>query len=91
MVRPLYLDAGVILALILVPLRIAYASVVIVAVGDPLAAYIEAKFGRRFVRRTKTLEGLIACLIVSFISVSLFVDPVAAVFGSLGGCAYGVG
>jgi dolichol kinase len=84
-VRPAYLALGVILALVLFPTRIAYASICIVAVGDPVAAYVGGRIGRRHVRRKKTLEGLIAGFIASFLAASLIVYPAAAFVGSAGG------
>lgn len=83
-VRPIYLAVGVILALVLFPTRIAYASIGIVAVGDPVAAYVGGRIGRRHVRRRKTLEGLMAGFIASFLAASLIVYPAAAFVGSAG-------
>jgi dolichol kinase len=83
-VRPVYLAVGVILALVLFPTTIAYASIGIVAVGDPVAAYIGGKIGHRHVRRKKTLEGLIAGFIAAFLVASLVVYPAAALVGSAG-------
>jgi dolichol kinase len=83
-VRPIYLAVGVILALLLFPTRIAYASIGIVAVGDPVAAYVGERFGRRHLRPNKTLEGLIAGLVISFILASIIVYPVAAFAGAAG-------
>jgi dolichol kinase len=83
--RPLYLAVGVILALALFPTKIAYASIGIVAVGDPVAAYVGGKIGRNHVRRKKTLEGLIAGFIAAFLLASLIVSPATAFVGSIGG------
>ena len=83
-VRPVYLAVGVILALLLFPTKIAYASIGIVAVGDPVAAYVGEKFGRRHIRPSKTLEGSIAGLVLSFLLASIIVDPVAAFAGAAG-------
>jgi len=82
--RPVYLAIGVILALILFPTRIAYASVAIVAVGDPIAAYTGQRFGRRHIRPKKTLEGSLAGFIASFLLASLIIDPLAAFLGAGG-------
>jgi dolichol kinase len=81
-IRPIYLAVGIILALVFFPTPIAYASIGIVAVGDPVAAYVGGKIGHRHVRRKKTLEGLIAGFVVSFLLASLIVYPVAAFAGS---------
>lgn len=83
-VRPVYLAVGVILALVLFPTTIAYASICIVAVGDPVAAYVGGRIGRRHVRRKKTLEGLIAGFIASLLVACLIVYPTAAFVGSAG-------
>ncbi len=83
-IRPIYLAVGIILALVLFPTRIAYASICIVAVGDPVAAYVGGKIGRRPVRQKKTLEGLIAGFIVSLLLASLIISPVVALVGSAG-------
>jgi dolichol kinase len=86
-VRPIYLAVGVILAMVLFPTRIAYASIAIVAVGDPVAAYVGGGFGRRHIRRKKTVEGLMAGFIASFLAASLIVYPFAALVGSIGAMA----
>ncbi|MGD0177209.1 MAG: hypothetical protein ABSC50_10335 [Candidatus Bathyarchaeia archaeon] len=82
MIRPLYLAVGIILALFLFPKTIAYASIGIVAVGDPVAAYVGGKFGRRHITRKKTLEGSIAGLMASLLLASLIVSPFLAFVGS---------
>jgi len=80
--RPVYLALGVMLAMLLFPKHIAYASIGIVAVGDPVAAYVGGKFGRRHIRRNKTLEGSMAGLVLSFILASLMVSPISALVGA---------
>jgi dolichol kinase len=75
----------VVLALLLFPSKIAYASIAIVAIGDPVAAYVGTKLGRTHVRRTKTMEGWAAGLIASFLLTSLIVGPIPAFVGSIGG------
>jgi dolichol kinase len=75
---------GVILAIVLFPTNIAYASIAIVAIGDPVASYVGGGFGRRHIRRNKTLEGSIAGFIASFLAASLIVLPLAALVGSIG-------
>jgi len=83
-IRPVYLAIGVILALILFPTRIAYASIVIVAVGDPIAAYAGRRFGHRHIRPKKTLEGSLSGFIASFLLASLITYPLAAFLGAAG-------
>ena len=83
-IRPVYLAVGVMLALILFPTEIAYASITIAAVGDPVAAYVGGKFGRKHIRSEKTLEGSVAGLVAAFLVATLFIYPVAAFVGSVG-------
>jgi len=81
---PVYLAAGVILSLLLFPKSIAYASITIVAAGDPVASYFGQRFGRTRIGR-KTLEGFAAGLIVSFAGALLWVYPNLALVGSAAG------
>jgi phytol kinase len=81
---PIYLAVGVILSLIIFREDIAYASITIVAVGDPAAAYIGRRFGRLRVRE-KTLEGFAAGVIASFVAALLWTIPILAVAGALAG------
>lgn len=81
-VRPIYLAIGIITSLVLFPTKIAYASIAVVAVGDPVAAYVGEKWGRIHLRLNKTLEGLIAGLVLSFLAACIFVHPAAALLGA---------
>jgi dolichol kinase len=83
-VRPIYLAGGIILALLLFPRIISYASIGIAAVGDPAAAYFGGKYGRRRLTGRKTLEGSIAGLIAALFLASLIVSPLVALAGSAG-------
>ena len=83
-VRPVYLAVGIILALLLFPPKIADASIVIVAVGDPVAAYVGGKIGRRHIRSNKTVEGSIAGLVASFLLAAIIVYPLVALAGAAG-------
>jgi dolichol kinase len=83
-VAPVYLAVGVVLSLLAFPKNIAYASITIVAVGDPVASYVGRKLGRIYVRQ-KTLEGFIAGLIASFAAALLWVPPQLALAGSVTG------
>lgn len=83
-IRPIYFAVGIIIALLLFPSTIAYASITIVAVGDPVAAYVGERIGRMHVRR-KTVEGSLAGLVASFLLASLIVSPLTALTGSAGG------
>jgi dolichol kinase len=81
-VAPIYLAVGVVLSLLVFPKNIAYASITIVAVGDPVASYVGRKLGRIHVRK-KTLEGLTAGLIASFAAALFWVPPHLALAGSV--------
>ena len=83
-VRPIYFALGIVVALVLFPPVIAYASIIILALGDPVAALVGEKIGRLQVRR-KTLEGSAAGLIASFVVASIIVPPSTALIGSAGG------
>ncbi len=79
--QPVYLAVGIILTLIIFPKPVAYASIAIIAVGDPIAAYVGERIGRLHVGR-KTLEGFAAGLIASALVASVVVPPLLAVVGS---------
>lgn len=79
--EPVYLAIGVILALMLFPKNIAYASIAIVAVGDPVAGYVGEKFGRTRVGQ-KSLEGFIMGLIAASFAASFFISPIVGLAGS---------
>ena len=81
---PIYLAVGVIMSLFLFPKNIAYASIAIVAVGDPMAAYFGRRFGRIHIGK-KTLEGFAAGVIVSFTIALMWVPPYLALAGSVAG------
>jgi phytol kinase len=81
---PAYLVVGVILSLVAFPKDIAYASISIVAVGDPVASYVGRKLGKIHVRQ-KTLEGFTAGFVTSFAAGLLWVPPHLALAGSFTG------
>lgn len=81
---PVYLALGVILALLLFPKSIAYASIAIVAIGDPVAGYVGGKFGRWRIGR-KSLEGFMAGSTVAFLATLLVIAPILAAIGSIAG------
>jgi len=81
---PIFLAVGVILVLLLFPRNIAYASIVIVAIGDPVAAYVGGEHGRRRVG-SKTLEGFAAGALVAFLPTLILVPPIVGAIGSITG------
>ncbi|MGA2783891.1 MAG: hypothetical protein ABSF09_04265 [Candidatus Bathyarchaeia archaeon] len=83
-IRPIYLAIGIILTLILYSSSIAYSSICIGANGDPVAAIVGGKFGRRRIIGRKTLEGFVAGLTASFLLASVIVSPLVASVGSIG-------
>ena len=84
-IRPLYLAAGIIFALAIYSKAIAYSSICIVAIGDPVAALVGGRFGRRHIIKRKTVEGFAAGLIASFLVASILVPPFLALAGAVGG------
>jgi len=83
-VRPAYFAIGIILALILYPSAIAYASICILAVGDSAAAIVGERFGHRRIVRRKTVEGFAAGLTAAFLLASFLVSPFIALLGAVG-------
>ena len=83
-IRPIYLALGIILTLLIYPNTIAYSSICIGAVGDPVAAIVGRRFGHRPIIRRKTAEGFAAGLATSFSVASLLVSPFIALVGATG-------
>jgi len=81
---PIFLSLGIMLALSIYPRNIAYASICVVALGDPVAGFVGRRFGHNHVGR-KTLEGFVAGWIVAFLSTLIFVSAVTGVIGSMAG------
>ena len=81
---PAFLAIGIILVLLVFPRSIAYASIVIVAVGDPLAGWVGGKFGRLHIG-LKSLEGFAIGTLAAF-SLTLFLVPASiGIIGSIVG------
>ena len=83
-IRPAYFAIGIILALVLYPSAIAYASICIGAVGDSAAAIVGERFGHRRIVRRKTVEGFAAGLTAAFLLASFLVSPFIALLGAVG-------
>jgi len=81
---PVFLAVGIILVLLLFPRNIAYASIVVVAVGDPVAAYVGGEHGRRRVG-AKSLEGFAAGAFAAFLPTLMLVPPAVGAIGSITG------
>jgi len=78
---------GVTLSFILFPEDIIYASIAIVAFGDSVATAVGVLIGNHKLpySEQKTVEGTISGIVAAFLASSLFVTPVQALVGSLGG------
>jgi phytol kinase len=83
-IRPAYLAIGIILALILYPSTIAYASICVGAIGDSTAAIVGKRFGHRQIVKRKTVEGFVAGLAAAFLLASFLVSPLVALVGAVG-------
>lgn len=83
-VRPAYFAIGIILALVLYPSAIAYASVCIGVIGDAVAAIVGRRFGHQRIVKRKTVEGFVAGLVAAFLLASFFVSPLIALLGAVG-------
>ena len=83
-IRPIYLAIGIIATLLLFPSMIAYSSIWIGAIGDPVAAIVGRRIGRRHITKLKTVEGFAAGLTASFLVASLLVSPIIALIGAVG-------
>ena len=69
---------GMLLTLALIPLEIAVAAILVLAVADPLASYLGRRFGKRALG-SGTVEGTLVFLAVAFLILALFEElPVAA-------------
>lgn len=83
-IGPIYLAIGIIMTLLLFPCTIAYSSIWIGAIGDPIAAIVGRRIGRRRITKLKTVEGFAAGLTASFLVASLLVSPIIALIGAVG-------
>lgn len=81
---PVFLAVGIILVLLLFPRNIAYASIVIVAIGDPVAAYVGGEHGRRRVVG-KSWEGFAAGAFAAFLPSLVLLPPIVGAIGSITG------
>jgi len=71
------------LTLVIFPFPIASAACSMLAVGDSLSTLFGLKFGRHEIRKNKTFEGSLACLIGSFAVGLLFVSPALSLAGAI--------
>jgi dolichol kinase len=78
---------GITLSFILFPENVIYASIVIVAFGDSIATAVGVVFGNHKLpySKRKTVEGTVSGTIAAFLAASLFVTPLQALVGAVGG------
>jgi dolichol kinase len=82
--KPIFLSAGIVLSLLLFPRNIAYASIAILAIGDPIAAYVGGKFGRRRIG-SRSWEGFVAGTYAGYVPTVLIISPILGMIGSIVG------
>jgi dolichol kinase len=82
--KPIFLAAGIIITLVLFPRNIAYASIVIPAIGDPIAAYVGSRFGRRRVG-SRSWEGFVAGTCAVYVPTVFIISPILGAVGSVVG------
>jgi len=70
------------LTLLIFPFPIASAACCMLAVGDSFSTLFGVRFGRHRIRRNKTLEGSLACLLSSFVTGLFFVGPFISLPGA---------
>ena len=81
---PVFLAVGIIIVLLIFPRNIACASIAIVAIGDPVAAYVGSTVGRSRIGR-KSLEGFAMGTLAAFAPTLLLVPPSIGAIGSIAG------
>ena len=70
---------------LLFPLNIASASCLILSIGDSFSTIFGKLIGKHKIYENKTVEGFLVFVLFSYPAASLFVDPIAALVGSLVG------
>lgn len=85
--RPVSYAAGILIALNLLPKPINYAAISVLTLADGLASFVGTRFGHHHLpyNRKKTLEGSTSFFIASLLSTLIFVNPAAAILGSIAG------
>jgi len=85
----LYFFLGIIATLVIISfnLSIAYASILLLLIGDSLSTIVGRKFGKHRLAysKHKSLEGSLAFFIVGFICCLILLPPIPAFTGALAG------
>jgi HAD superfamily phosphoserine phosphatase-like hydrolase len=81
---PIFFAIGIILALLLFPEPISYASIAVFALGDGAATLFGRKLGRKVFpfNKGKRMEGTVFGFIFAFLGALLFVGPLEALIGA---------
>ena len=81
---PVFFAFGILFTLLLFPTPASSAAIVIFALGDSTAAIFGKIFGKTTMpfNKGKTLEGLIAGLLFSFLAATVYVNPLKALAGA---------
>jgi dolichol kinase len=84
---PIYFALGIAISLLIFPIHIASASIAVLALGDPSASIIGKMLGKHSLplANDKTVEGLIAFIIASFLGCLLFLNPLESIICSVAG------
>ena len=85
--RPVSYAAGILIAMNLFPKPINYAAISVLTLADGLASLVGTRFGHHHLpyNKKKTIEGSTFFFIVSLLSTLIFVNPAAALLGSIVG------
>lgn len=76
-----YFLSGSLISLLLFPKEIAIASILFLAVGDPVASIVGIRFGKNRILWGKSVEGFLACFIACYlISYMMFANNVSSSF-----------
>jgi len=84
---PIFFAVGIMLALVIFPASVAYASIAIFTLGDSFATLFGKKFGRHAFpyNKGKKIEGSIVGLLFAWFGASFFVNPWASLVGAVVG------
>jgi dolichol kinase len=87
--RPVSFAAGILIAMNLFPKPINYAAISVLTLADGLVSLVGTRFGHHHLpyNKKKTIEGSTFFFIASLLSTLIFVNPVAALLGSIVGTA----
>lgn len=81
---PVFYAVGIMLALVLFPAPVGYASIAVLTLGDGFATLFGRKMGRHVFcyNKGKRIEGTIFGFLFASLGASIFVSPLKALFGA---------